>query len=207
MTETTLELTLNISSYWHPGTGRGSGTHVDAIADTDQYGLPFVAGKHLKGLLRDAVWRLQQWGQLNKHPGDITSILFGTRNVDDENTTTRDNTVSGYLRFSSASMPQELQEWLAQAKQQAQRQELFRDIYRTAIEQKSGIAKPHSLRGIQAVIPLQLHAEIDWIGAQHEHYQENWQSIVKLALPLIRAIGGQRNRGYGRVELIAGSPH
>ncbi len=207
MTKTTLQLTLDIRSYWHPGTGRGSGTHVDAIADTDQHGLPFVAGKHLKGLFRDAVWRLQQWGQLNSHPGEIANILFGSRNVEDENLASRDNTESGQLRFSNASLPEDIQQWLAQTEQLAQRKELFRDIYQTEIAQKSGVAKPGSLRGIQAVIPLQLNAEIEWIGMQDSYYREHWQSIVTLALPLIRAIGGQRNRGYGRVEFFAGSKH
>jgi CRISPR/Cas system CSM-associated protein Csm3 (group 7 of RAMP superfamily) len=47
-------LTIDIRGYWHSGTGRGSGSHLDALVDTAHDGLPYLSGRHIKGLLRDA---------------------------------------------------------------------------------------------------------------------------------------------------------
>ena len=40
---------------WHCGSGLAAGADVDALVVKDQSGLPFVPGKTIKGLLREAV--------------------------------------------------------------------------------------------------------------------------------------------------------
>ncbi len=199
MTNNILILNLNITSYWHPGTGRGGGTNVDAVANNNEFNLPFIEGRQLKGLLRDAVNRLQQWNQLENFENPV-EFLFGTRNA--ENKVTRDTTQQGKLHVTNATLPLAVQQWLSQTAQNAERQELFRAIYSTAIEHESGIALQKSLRGIQAVIPLTLQAEIEWVSQSPADTIE-WQPLIRSVLPLIRAVGSQRSRGYGRVHITA----
>ena len=50
-------LKIDIQSYWHPSTGRGQGSDVDALAHRDKDGIPCLPGRTIKGLLRDAVNR------------------------------------------------------------------------------------------------------------------------------------------------------
>ncbi|WP_250282161.1 MULTISPECIES: RAMP superfamily CRISPR-associated protein [unclassified Frankia] len=50
----TLELTLHMDSDWHCGTGLGIPGGVNKLVNTDHDGLPFVPGKTLTGVWRDA---------------------------------------------------------------------------------------------------------------------------------------------------------
>lgn len=220
-TKATLE--ININSYWHPGTGKGSGSHLDAMIERDRYGLPFISGKMLKGLLRDAVARMEGWKRLDKYKSSekqleinsLTETLFGSQSYQTDDTKTaplaRDFTQSGVIRFSDATFPSEMQEWLGHKEQNTLRNELFRDFYSTAIQYSTGVAKKNSLRGMEMAIPVTLTATISWIGnsanndasnnANKNDYKENWQEILNESLALVRAVGGHRTRGFGRAQL------
>lgn len=199
-----LILSLNISSYWHPGSGRGSGSHLDALVETDASGLPFVSGRMLKGLLRDAVNRLELWQQLDGFVGyshaTWVETLFGSAGFkmdEQKNTVPRNQTSAGSVRVSDAKLPTDLHQWLAHPAQKLQQKQLFNEVYSTAINAQ-GVAKNKSLRGMQVVIPLTLETQLEWLG---ENDNTEWQAIIAEALPLIRAVGSQRSRGYGRVQI------
>lgn len=193
-----LTITIDIGSYWHPGSGRGSGSHLDALVDKDADGLPFVSGRMLKGLLRDAVNRLEQWGRLNG--GGHVENLFGSRGFkqDGQESVPRNKTEPGKIRVGDAQLPEELRRWLAYKDHREERSQLYHEVFSTAINVESGAAEQHSLRGMQVVIPMQLEAQLEWIDAGDSG---NWTEIIKEALPLIRAVGGGRSRGYGRAVL------
>ncbi|MFZ2404577.1 MAG: RAMP superfamily CRISPR-associated protein [Methylobacter sp.] len=195
-----MTITIDIGSYWHPGSGRGSGSHLDALVENDADGLPFISGRMLKGLLRDAVNRLEQWGQLAEFRADDVSLaesLFGSRGYGKDNVP-RNLTNPGKIKVGDAQLPEELHQWLAYKPHDAHRKQLYREVYSTAINTKTGAAEHHSLRGMQVVVPLQLEARLEWIGASEAG---NWTQIIGEALPLIRAVGAQRSRGYGRALL------
>lgn len=212
-TKATLE--INISSYWHPGTGKGSGSHLDALVERDRFGLPFISGKMLKGLCRDAVSRMEGWKRLdtfkNENEDNLTEKLFGSQSykADKKNETlTRDYTEAGVIRFSDATFSEEMQIWLGHKDQNQIRQELFRDFYSTAIQYSTGVAKKNSLRGMEMAIPVSLFATISWnedvannAQSNAKSYTQNWQEILSSSLPLIRAVGGHRTRGFGRAQL------
>ena len=64
----------------------------------------------------------------------------------------------------------------------------------TAIE-ADGTAKDHTLRVKEVTVPMKLVAEI--------HGPDNdleWISDLEKSLPLLRALGSRRSRGYGRVH-------
>ncbi|WP_421847606.1 RAMP superfamily CRISPR-associated protein [Marinomonas sp.] len=196
------QLTINITSYWHAGTGRTSGSHVDSLVEKDASGLPFLNGRHLKGLLRDAITRANEWGWFDDLPSlehgqsSLPDWLFGTRPTNtDSDVETRFNTVPGIIAVSNAQLPSADGNLLANAPEL--RSELYRHIFSTAIDHHSGIAKEKSLRGIEVTIPLSLYAEVECNDSQAEQV---FQYLSK-AIHLIDHVGGMRNRGLGRAQI------
>ncbi|MGB0723324.1 MAG: RAMP superfamily CRISPR-associated protein [Gammaproteobacteria bacterium] len=216
-------LTIDIHGYWHNGTGRGSGSHLDAIVDTGHDGLPYLSGRHIKGLLRDAVYKAERWRQLDGFLTEatdpaitITDVLFGKRN-EPESRIPRDETTVGTLRIANAQLPREIRQWLAQEHEHRRyASHLHRDLSSTAIDGLTGVARSRSLRGIQVNVPLTLSASIeaalppqvgptgpDEVAHQRERDRiaQQWQEVLDRCLPLIRAVGAQRGRGLGRASL------
>lgn len=204
-------LHIDIRSYWHTGTGRGSGSHLDALVDTAHDGLPYLSGRHLKGLLRDAVYKAEQWGQLDAFKPEaahtVTDLLFGKRNAADTRVP-RDETTAGLLRIGDGVLPEAIRSWLAHRDQAALRPHLQRELTSTAVDSDTGTAKSRSLRGIQVSIPLHLEASITAQAplqrgdeAPIPDLSPLWRDILEHCLPLIRAVGAQRTRGLGRASL------
>lgn len=195
-----ITLTLDLKSFWHVGTGKGSGFHLDALVEKDAHRLPFVPGRMLKGLLRDALNRRVSWGHFDKDhadPASIITTLFGSSGFSHDGVP-RHETQAGCLRFSDACLPSDVHRWLAQPECESLCRRLYHDLYSTAIDAKRGVAKKHSLRAIQATIPLQLVAEISQTKPTRYH---DWPEILQTSLPLIRAVGAYRSRGLGRVTM------
>ena len=190
---TQLTLSFDIRAYWHAGTGRGKGALVDSVAHKDEHGLPVLPGRTVKGLVRDAVYRLQQWNHL---PGDTTGLLFGTIGI--ENDVPRSDTQPGVLAFSDAELPEAVRHWLAPRAREEHRAHLYREIHSTAIDPATGAAKDGSLRGIEVTVPLTLESSVTLLPMGKP--PENWRQILEQALPLIQAVGASRTRGLGRVK-------
>lgn len=217
MTDTRL-LQVDIRSYWHAGTGRGSGNHLDALVERDADGLPFVSGKMLKGLLRDAVNRATTWDVLPvlqdkttvPQPIDVVELLFGSPGFGRDNVPS-DETKPGVLKISDARMPAVLCDWLRgdTPEHRRWRGQLQRSVYSTAIDSDSGVAKGGSLRGQEVTVPMQLESRIRLLPLVHqlpddltrEFVTAHWSEIVQQALPLVRAVGSNRTRGLGRACL------
>lgn len=185
-------LVIDIQSYWHPGTGRGSGFHLDAVVHTGPDGLPRLPGRTLKGLLRDAVHRAEQWGWSNT-PSGSTEALFGTLGRDGQPTR------PGLLRVSDATLPDGVAAYLATEAGKPLIPGLYREHFSTAINADTGVAASRSLRGMQVVVPVMLEAlvtEIPGIVAVPD-----WQTCLAGVFPLVTAVGAQRTRGFGRAHL------
>lgn len=188
-----LDLKLELKGYWHAGGGRGAGSVYDAVVYRSAEGLPLLAGRHLKGLLRDALWRAENWNWEGFQQG-ITSTLFGGRPEESGDTPPK----PGLLRVGDATLPDDVAKWLCSKEGQALRPGLFRGIYSTAVEHDTGMAKDHTLRGIEVTVPLTLNARIEPIGSG-EKLPGGWQRLIEKVLPLIEAVGAHRSRGLGRV--------
>ncbi len=50
-----IDYRLRFEEYWRVGSGEGAGRHLDALVRRDGYGLPFVPGTTIRGVVRDAV--------------------------------------------------------------------------------------------------------------------------------------------------------
>lgn len=200
---TSATLIVEIQSYWHPGTGRGSGFYLDAVTHAGPDGLPRLPGRTLKGLLRDALWRAEQW-QWPQVPVGTTWALFGSRGKprDPER---RDENLSdaGALRVGDACLPTEVAAYLSGTSAgQALIPGLYREHFSTAIEHATGVAKARSLRGMRIIVPLTLEArigEVPW--TPRERTMTGWRETLAAVLPLIHAVGAHRTRGFGRARL------
>lgn len=187
------QLKLEIKSYWHPGSGRGRGSHIDATTHRNAYNLPNLPGRTLKGLVRNAVHRWEQFGGYAKQTmmtnvPTIADCLFGPYG---------DKTWAGLLRFSDAELPPD--EIAALVDNPVIIAGLYREYFSTAIDHATGTALENSLRSIELVVPLTLYAQIDLIPtAKYLQLQNHWQDLLKPALSLIQAIGAYKSRGLGR---------
>jgi hypothetical protein len=184
-------LVVQLLDFWHCGTGKGSGEYLDALVDRDSDRLPFVPGKMLKGLLRDAVGLCEAW---NHVPRNSQCILFGSDAFDRDERQPAQPAEPGTLWVSSARLPEDLAHWLR--KSPGPRQALFRDLFATAVDPETGAAVNRSLRGMEVAVPLRLEAEIGPLPERNP--PADWQTTLKTALPLVRAVGHQRSRGLGR---------
>ena len=185
-------LCFEIRSYWHAGTGRGGGALLDAKVHRDGQGLPCLPGRTVKGLVRDAMNRTESWGHV---PGGITEALFGS--VGAEAGQMRLETESGALGFSDARLPDKVASWLVGQQEPAYREALFRPLYATAIDPKTGTAEPKSLRGLEVTVPLTLESHVSVLKPDRLDLID-WVAALDRSLPLVRAVGAQRSRGLGR---------
>lgn len=184
MTIESRTLQIELLDYWHVGSGKGRGSHLDAIVDRDSQKLPYIPGKMVKGVLRQAVHCLESWGHCKP---DTTKKMFGAR----------EESGDGSIFISDARLSKDVADYLAQEEQAEYRQQLFAEYFSTAVEHASGSALDKSLRGIELVVPCCLQSEITLSNAS----VENGFEVIKQALPLIRAIGAHRSRGLGRCNI------
>lgn len=206
---TAWQLRVDLHFYWHAGSGSGSGTHLDALCERDHDGLPFIAGRHLKGLLRHAIQRAEQWGWLahlalpaGPQP-NWESLLFGTRSQAAQ----RYHTLPGMLILDDARLSAGERAWIESSPES--KAHLFTELYSTAIHEQ-GAAALHTLRGMEAALPMTLHAPLacEATALDEEHRQQQQAALavdlgamLERVLPLIDAVGAHRSRGLGEATL------
>lgn len=187
-------LEIDILELWQAGSGRGEGSFLDSVPVLDADGLPYLPGRTLKGLLRDAVRALTSFGGCTT---DMEELLFGTRGDSDRYTTK-----PGALRVGDARLPHAVREHLCEIPAEErerraraqQKESLFHDAFQTAIDEAAGVARNRSLRSIRLAVPMLIEAELTETAALSEKQRE----ALCAALPLIDAVGSGRARGLGR---------
>ncbi len=182
-------LEIEMLDYWHCGGGRSSGDYLDVLAERDSLGLPFVPGRLLKGLLRDALVRCEAFGHA---PHGTAVALFGARKSEPQ-------PAPGSLRVADARLPEALRHWLRAPGSTAYRQALSRELFTAAVDETTGITTERRPRGMEAIVPLTLEAELRPIAGSAP--PSDWRDSVATALPLIGAVGAYRTKGLGRCEI------
>jgi CRISPR/Cas system CSM-associated protein Csm3 (group 7 of RAMP superfamily) len=199
-----LLLQVDIRSYWHPGTGKGSTFSLDSVVNTGRNGLPRVPGRTLKGLVRDACERAEAWGWLADFSKPFTDTLFGERSGTPEAPLDR-VPEAGALRFGDAALPEAVAQYLTNDEDRAKLiPELYREIHMSAIDRETGTARDRSLRGMEVVVPMQLQAPVDLVPGREGELEPGWQEGLGRVLPLVEAVGAHRSRGLGRAVLSLG---
>lgn len=196
---------IKFHSEWHCGSGLTSGSDLDALAVKDADGFPFIPGKTLKGLIQEAAIELFGNDFDNKYQmlpaGKSASntldhfipIVFGyfdEKEISESKLHTR-----GTAFFSNAVLSEALRK---QAKESGLTSFFYREIAATAIGE-NGIAKKHSLRRMETVIPCELVATISGID-------ENYVEEMKKCLKFIKRLGQNRHRGLGRCSFEVVEP-
>lgn len=174
----TIKLTFH--SYWHCGSGLGAGAKADALVVKDADGLPFVPGKTIKGLVREAVATLVDIGVVSEAELKANFGIEGTAKAQDV------ATLQGTAFFSDATLP----ERKAIVKEKGLAENLYSLMASTCID-ADGVARDHTLRSVEVVVPCEVKGYISGLS-------DTMASHMKTALGLVRRLGVGRNRGLGR---------
>jgi CRISPR/Cas system CSM-associated protein Csm3 (group 7 of RAMP superfamily) len=176
-----IKYTITFLSDWHAGSGLSAGAEADAVVIKDKNNLPYLPGKTIKGLLKDALYDI-----IEVQPSliDIAKVdqYFGKEN---ENTK---GSIAGTLFFSNAQLPKNEAEEITKELSDF----LYHNLASTTIDD-NGVAKAGSLRTMEVCVPLTLEAEIE--GVEKEDV-----AIFETAFKYLRHLGVNRNRGLGRCK-------
>lgn len=184
---------LDILSFWRVGTGRGLGGTFDAVCARDADGLPYIPGRQIRGLFREAVADSIELEWLSG-PSEVG--LFGSRSTADVDDPKPAST-KGTLRFENARLPRTDRDAICADQNLIDR--LFDTKRSTSIDAKTMTAKARSLRFEEVAIPLKLYTIITPLTG----VPVGWDDALIIASPLIRGVGGGRNRGLGRCRVAS----
>ncbi len=176
-----LNYKIEFFSEWHCGSGLSAGADIDALVIKDSDGLPYIPGKTLKGLIREA---FDDYVSFSKANVDSVDKAFG-KPVDGQGEQSQ-----GILYFTDACLREDERQAIIDNNAQ---QFMFQKRSRTAIDE-NGIAKEHSLRSIQTVVPCTLYATV-------MNVPDDMCDILTKSLGLVKRMGVNRNRGLGRCQL------
>ncbi len=171
---------IEFFSDWHCGSGLGAGADVDALVVKDANGLPYIPGKTIKGLVRQALEEIIFFKglDLQKKVNDNFGYFDGSN---------PDSMKRGDIFFTNAELPEAEQNVIIKENLPPY---LFRSVASTAID-KDGIAVENSLRKIEVVIPCKLEGKILNVDPDLK------EPLVE-SLKFIKRLGIDRNRGLGR---------
>ena len=178
-----LKYRIEMLSEWHIGSGLGAGAETDAEILKNEHGLPYVPGKTIKGLLKDAFRDIVEVNSTLISQEDI-ELVFGDFDSD------KKKSIAGSSYFSNAELDaSESGEIVNNGLQNY----LFKNIASTRID-KNGVAEDKSLRTMEICMPLTLHGSI----TVHDSYLDK----IETGMQWIRHLGVNRNHGLGRCKFI-----
>ncbi len=213
---TTVSLSIQLLSDSTPGSGGGLPGVVDTEIEHDQYGLPYLRGRTLKGLLVEAsnalLFNLSEM-QHPKHAEFATlhNDLFGEpgaqRNAHGQLSIGNATLSPAVMQFAKYQFEQALYEEKGNLKpfeERFQPLELLAAL--TGIRAQTSIApdggpEQHSLRNTRVIIRDQiLTADLFGVDAQGSAREEQLMWLAAVAAN-VRHLGLNRNRGWGWISV------
>jgi CRISPR/Cas system CSM-associated protein Csm3 (group 7 of RAMP superfamily) len=183
-----IDYKIEFFDYWHVSSGLSSSTYADIVVNKTHEGLPFIPGKTLKGLLREAAEVIHGLNPrlVNK---DFIQNVFGevpTKEQNDQECAT----LEAQCFFGSAYLSSYLEKTLTEDDKPF----LYNVLASTKIDSK-GLAAEGTLRQLEVTIPLTLYSRIEGFpeGTDYEDQLRhcfNW----------IKRLGLNRSRGLGRCQ-------
>ncbi|MDG1434750.1 MAG: RAMP superfamily CRISPR-associated protein [Saprospiraceae bacterium] len=179
---------IDFFTNWHTSSGLSGSTYADLLVIKTSENLPFIPGKTLKGLLREAAESIHE---LNKElvTADFIGHVFGLSPTKKE----MENEVytkEAACYFSNAYLSKKLTSGITKEKSS----HLYKVISSTKID-KNGIAEDSSLRQLEVTIPLILYAKVE-----HFPNDEAYLTQLEHCLSWVKRIGLNRSRGLGRCK-------
>ena len=172
----TIRYNIQFFSNWHCGSGLSAGADVDELVVKDKDGMPYVPGKTMKGLIREAV-------------EDYVFLTGGDSAAVDE-TFGSEADMTGSAFFSNATLDE--REQMAIVSNGAQKF-MYNKVTTTAIGE-DGIAKEHSLHSLETVVPCSLTGFVADVP-------ETMVGLIGESLGMIKRIGLRRSRGLDRCDV------
>jgi hypothetical protein len=179
-----LKYTITFFSDWNCGSGLTSGPDSDNLVKKDHYDLPFVPGKTIKGLLKEAAHDLYEG---TDGFNEFLEICFG------EESSGKDLEFYNKIHYSNAKLSEDEINYLKGKPYEISK--LYRNIPAIKIDEKLGVTPINSLRSMQVTIPLTLKGRITNIPDIHSEK-------IKECMKMIKRLGNKRNRGFGRCRFI-----
>ncbi|MFW6172256.1 MAG: RAMP superfamily CRISPR-associated protein [Elusimicrobiota bacterium] len=186
------------------GSGEGYGAIIDSDVVFDDVGIPFIPGKRIKGCLRDSMnkvsYMIESSGLLksnkSSHGFQILEELFGSPG----------EMYSSPLYISNFFIDnykenRKVLKYLHKKYPKIITEESIVDHFceirqKTAIEETTGTAKPHSLRSLRVLKKgLSFRGKIELMESNLY-----FKKLIALSCFNLRRIGTERNRGLGEIE-------
>lgn len=191
----TIHYQIQFHDYWNTASGLSGGARADILTLKDKHGFPFVPGRTLKGLFREAAEVLLQSGLTTMQTVDK---LFGEREAKETEPETekqrkRDH---GVAFFSNATFDLHTVKLLQGSNMIEQ---LFDVVAATAIDPENGIADSHTLRRAEVALPCRLYASI-YLEIEGTNIQEYIKQI-SYCMQYVKRLGHRRSRGLGRCTI------
>lgn len=204
------EIHITLYSDLCPGNGYSYYGTIDSEAEHDEFGLPFIPARRLKGCLRECAELLRDsglWGKSNEESGetkkytDTLNYLFGvsadvcTKGIRIENAY-----ISGYEQIKKDLK-------LLQENKEFQKYiypdevlDIFSDV-KAQTKMENGVADDNSLRFTRIIhqfSPFNKENRLEFIAKVE--YPEGQEEKLKQICKALRHIGMNRNRGLGCVK-------
>lgn len=181
-------IVISFDSEWLVAGGDSLLGTADMAPLRDAEDLPFLPGRTIRGVLREAVAIIDDCRNLDESEG-WAKRLFGQRlsGAEAEGRTYSE----GVVRVGSGVLAAEIADHCRTAEV---KRDLFSSIRRTALDE-ARVAKRHSLREMEVCIPgLTLLADISALAFQD-------LEVLGFACGLVRSLGHGRSRGLGRCRM------
>lgn len=179
--------------------GRGDGVAglVDQEVEHDAYGLPYLRGRTLKGLLSEECDNLIHTLVDNqKHWQELACKLFGISGSGLD--------IMAAVHIGDARLPSDLQQAVAHEIQENDltSQQILSSLTtirkQTAISAETGVAEAKSLRSARVVIrDLEFTSDLLF---ETETVEEDMLTLLAIGTLSLRHLGSGRNRGRGHVQ-------
>ncbi|MDE5851092.1 MAG: CRISPR-associated protein [Muribaculaceae bacterium] len=188
-----MDITYKVEFFtdWHCGSGLSAGAYVDALVVKDSDGLPYLPGKTVKGLLREAaedIAALRSGDDDELRESRMAEIRKGFGHFDG-NDDSGHGALRGTAHFTNAVIPSTERQAITAGALQPY---IYRTISSTAIGD-DGTAVDKSLRRMEVTAPCALEGKILNLPDG-----EDFREIITDAMRYIKRLGQNRNRGLGR---------
>ena len=170
---------------WHCGSGLTSGSDVDALVIKDSNNLPFIPGKTIKGLFREAAEQISFYDSDEEKWAKFILEVFGKGSTKNDKNKEDDKAQTSLSHFSNVVLSEFLQNELKGHLNPS----LYRKIASTSIDD-NGIATERSLRKVEVSIPLVLYGKITDV-------KDEYNDLLIKCSKYIKRLGTNRNRGLG----------
>jgi CRISPR/Cas system CSM-associated protein Csm3 (group 7 of RAMP superfamily) len=185
-----LALKIEFFSEWHCGSGLASGSDLDLLVIKDRKGFPYVPGRTLKGLLRDAAVEMSSLRSTEPAWQRFVEKCFGRKSDSEAG---EQASSPGCLHFSNAELSESIRKAIEEIEKARPSARLYRKRAGTAIDE-NGQAKEHTLRRMETTVPMTLHGRISGCPVVYA-------PCLRDCLCWVKRLGVLRHRGLGRCRI------